>query len=226
VKLSDVNKVDPKNTSLDDYKTALDFLKIPDMDIFFDDETNKQRYICAYDMYLFLKGSLVPLALSIIACLLVFSAATRYPDYFPDNSLLSYMWPWNRSMSERLSSVGRGEEANIVSSITGIISTIWLSWTTVRLATEIKVQGQFYIPKMVFACAIISTLMWWGSSVDFIGAPSFGPTIEDPYTILSIKKGVFISLSYWTSGYFITLSAPYFRFLIKTTFSKFKRNTP
>lgn len=56
MKPSDVNRVDPKYTSLDDYKTALVFLKIPDIDGY-DDETNKQRYIWAYDTYVFMKSS-------------------------------------------------------------------------------------------------------------------------------------------------------------------------
>jgi hypothetical protein len=224
MKPSDVNKVDPKYTSLDDYKTALAFLKIPEMDIY-DDETNKQRYICGYDVYIFMKGSLIPLSLSILTCIFIFYIANTYPAYFQNNSILSYMWPWNASLSERLNSIGRGAEANIVCSITGIVSTIWLVWISVQVITEIKIQGSFYIPRIIYVSVPLSVLIWLGASVDVIAAPSFGPTLGDTYTILSIKKVAFISFSYWTSGYSILSTAPYLRSLLKRAAAKLKRST-
>lgn len=226
VKLSDVNKSDPKHTSLDDYKCTLAFLKIPDMDIFFDDETNKQRYIFAYDFYIFLRSGLIPLVLSIIACACIFFIAAKNSNYFEHKAILSSMWPWNSSISQPLKSLGRIRDGNIVTSVTGVVSTFWLGWLAVRFFSEIKMHGSFYIPRMILVAAIVTIGTWWGASVNFIDAPSFGPMLSDNYTILSLKKFFFISWSYWATGAFVALGAPYIRFLIKFCFSKHKRNTP
>lgn len=224
MKPSDVNKVDPKYTSLDDYKTALAFLKIPDIKIF-DDETNKQRYIWGYDIYIYMTRSIIPVLLVIISYFIVIFIENKYPSYFKNNSVLSCMWPWNASVSERLSAIRRGEEANIVTSLTGVVSTIWLFWMLVRVFVELKLQGSFFILRMSFIVAMAAILMWLTASVAFYEAPSFGPTIDDPTLILCLKKLVLISFSYWLSGYFILVTAPYLRSVLKIVIKNSKRNT-